>query len=199
MVFKIKEIVFFLLILFSSHSYVYSEVFKWVDKEGKTNFTDDYLNVPTEYRNQSERRNAYPRILENLKEQKPLKKEGTLPVEDLKSTPPDKDKSEGTPGKNGEKVSLMDKLVPDVDEDGNAVFKGKVKNNGRDILNSVEITLIIEDFQGKTLETVVAPVRGKLEGVLQGEEVGTFAAQSKTPIAAIGAYKCSIAWKSFSR
>ncbi len=47
------KIVFILLILLTFASPVYAATaYKWVDKEGVVNFTDDYSNVPPDYRDQ---------------------------------------------------------------------------------------------------------------------------------------------------
>lgn len=46
--FKFKLFLFFIIITFSNH--LYSEVFKWVDKEGKVHYGD---RVPQEYRKDS--------------------------------------------------------------------------------------------------------------------------------------------------
>jgi hypothetical protein len=46
---KMKKVLIFLILLaFSSPAYAVT-AYKWVDKEGVVNFTDDYSNVPSEY------------------------------------------------------------------------------------------------------------------------------------------------------
>ena len=44
-----KTLMFLIVGLFASNGYA-STVYKWVDKSGVVNFTDDYNNIPREYR-----------------------------------------------------------------------------------------------------------------------------------------------------
>lgn len=46
-----KTFIFLIVALFVSTGYA-SPVYKWVDKSGAVSFTDDYGNIPQEYRNQ---------------------------------------------------------------------------------------------------------------------------------------------------
>ena len=53
---------FLIVVLFASNGYA-STVYKWVDKSGAVSFSDDYTNIPREYRNQlqTEQLEDYPR------------------------------------------------------------------------------------------------------------------------------------------
>ena len=58
-----KTLMFLIVVLFASNGYA-STVYKWVDKSGAVNFTDDYNNIPQEYgiRVQTEQLEDYPRV-----------------------------------------------------------------------------------------------------------------------------------------
>jgi len=58
-----KTLMFLIVVLFASNGYA-STVYKWVDKSGAVNFTDDYNNIPQEYgiQVQTEQLEDYPRV-----------------------------------------------------------------------------------------------------------------------------------------
>ncbi|MBI5187207.1 MAG: DUF4124 domain-containing protein [Nitrospinae bacterium] len=175
---------------------VFSETFKWVDKGGKTYFTDDFLKVPSEYRNQVERRNGSGPVMEKKETPKTEKaKTASQPRENAQAKPSE----EKNAMKEEEKVSVLDKIIPAVDDNGNAVFSGRIKNNSKEILSSVEIIFTVEDPQGKALEIVGSSVDGELKGTLKGGETGFFIVRSNAPINSMGAFKYNVKWKSFGK
>ena len=95
-------------------------------------------------------------------------------------------------------ITILGKIVPKADENGYMVFAGQVKNNTKDLLHSVEIVFEVLDAGGKMLDSATAPVSGKLEGILEGEEVGFFEVKTKVHISTAGSYKYNISWKAFT-
>ncbi len=57
-----KTLMFLIVVLFASNGYA-STVYKWVGRSGAVSFSDDYNNIPQEYRNQTqiEQLEDYPR------------------------------------------------------------------------------------------------------------------------------------------
>ena len=57
-----KAFIFLIVVLFASSGYA-ATVYKWVAETGTVNFTDEYNNIPQEYRNQlqTEQLEDYPR------------------------------------------------------------------------------------------------------------------------------------------
>lgn len=192
----IKKSFFSLLVVLLFACPVFPETFKWIDKEGKTHFTDDFLKVPSEYRNQAERRNEPVQAIE--KNEIPKLERAKTAAQPLESVP-DKSSEEEGAMKEKEKVAVLDKITPSVDEKGNAVFSGKIKNSSKDILSSMEIIFTVEDPHGKVLETVAASVDGELKGTLKGGETGFFIARSNVLINLLGAFKYNIKWNSFGK
>lgn len=94
-------------------------------------------------------------------------------------------------------ITVLDKIALKVDEMGYVVMAGKVINNSKDLLFSVEIVFNILDFKGNKLDSTTATVIGKQEGVLEGGEVGTFEAKTRVYISSVGSYKYEINWKFF--
>lgn len=192
----IKKSVFSLSAILLISVPAFSETYKWIDKGGKTYFTDDFLKVPSEYRDQVERRSEPVQVIEKKEVPGPEKaKDAPQP----RKKAPAKPSEEENAMKKEEKVSVLDKITPAVDEKGNAVFSGRVMNNSKDILSSVEIIFTIEAPKGKALETVGSSVDGELKGTLKGGETGFFIVRSNAPINSIGAFKYNIKWKSFGK
>jgi hypothetical protein len=48
-----KTLMLLIVVLFASNGYA-STVYKWVDRSGAVGFSDDYNNIPQEYRNQTQ-------------------------------------------------------------------------------------------------------------------------------------------------
>jgi len=92
-------------------------------------------------------------------------------------------------------VSIVGDIVPKVDEEGNMVIPGQVKNNSEDLLHSVEIVFDFLDPEEIPMGTVTVPVKGKLTGILEGGQNGNFLVKSGIPISTVGSYKYSIKWK----
>lgn len=192
---KISRFLFIVLFL-SAPAPVHSEIFKWVDGEGKTYFTDDYLKVPTEYRDQTEIRKPSPKAVEKEASQPAtdVVREAPRKVEEKEASPQD-----SQPIEDKERITFLEKIVPMADSEGNAVFAGKIKNNGKEILTSMEIVFTLEGALGQMLGTAKSSVDGKATGVLEGEETGTFEVKTKVPINSIGAYNYNVAWKGFAK
>ncbi len=96
-------------------------------------------------------------------------------------------------------ITVLDKIAPKVDEMGNIILAGKVINNSKDLLYSIEIVFDILDFKGKTVDSTTVPIIGKKEGILEGGEVGTFEAGTRVHISNVGSYNYKINWKSFAK
>lgn len=192
---KLKKTGFLLAFLLLPWS-VFSETFKWVDKEGEIHFADDFLKIPSEYRSQVDRKNEPLPVMEKKEILKP--EEATEPSHTEESAPAPQPIEEPAT-KNEEVVTVLDKITPGVDDKGNAVFTGRIKNNSEDILSSVEIIFNIESPQGMELETVASSIKGELEGTLKGGETGSFSVRSQTPINSMGAFKYNVKWKSFGK
>jgi hypothetical protein len=167
-----------------------------VDKEGEIHFADDFLKIPSEYRNQVNRKNEPIPVMEK---REALKPEKAKEIPQAKESAPAPSPKEVTAIKGEEIVAVLDKITPGVDDRGNAVFSGRLKNNGTEILSSVEIIFNIEDSQGTVLETVGSSVKGELEGTLKGGEIGSFVVMSKTLINSMGGFNYNIKWKSFGK
>ncbi len=100
---------------------------------------------------------------------------------------------------NKEKViTILGKIVPKADEKGYMVFAGQAKNNTKDLIHSVEIVFEVLDAEGKLMDSAIAPISGKLEGILEGEEVGFFEVKTTVHISTAGSYKYNINWKAFT-
>jgi hypothetical protein len=58
-----KTLMFLIVVLFASNGYA-STVYKWVGRSGAVSFSDDYNNIPQEYRNQTqiEQLEDYPSV-----------------------------------------------------------------------------------------------------------------------------------------
>lgn len=96
-------------------------------------------------------------------------------------------------------VTVVDKIVPKVDETGNIILAAKVINNSKDLLFSVEIVFDILDSRGKTLDSTTVPIIGKQEGILEGGEVGNFEAETRVHISNVGSYNYKINWQTFGK
>jgi hypothetical protein len=94
-------------------------------------------------------------------------------------------------------VSLLGDIIPKTDEKGNMIISGNVRNNTDDLLHSVEIIFDFLDSGEKVLTTVTAPVKGKIEGALEGGENGSFFVKSEVPVSSVRSYKHSVRYKSF--
>ena len=97
-----------------------------------------------------------------------------------------------------EAISILGDVIPKADEKGYMVFAGQAKNNTKDLLHSVEIVFEVLDTKGNVLDYVTAPISGKNEGILEGEEVGFFEAKTTVHISTVGSYKYNINWKAFT-
>ena len=97
-----------------------------------------------------------------------------------------------------EAVSIVGNVIPKADENGYMVFAGQVKNYTKDLLHSVEIVFEVLDEGGTILDSATASVSGKLEGILEGEEVANFEVKTKVHITTAGSYKYNISWKTFT-
>lgn len=95
-------------------------------------------------------------------------------------------------------ITILGKIVPKADEKGYMVFAGQAKNNTKDLIHSVEIVFEVLDAEGKLMDSAIAPISGKLEGILEGEEVGFFEVKTNVHISTAGSYKHNINWKTFA-
>lgn len=180
---------------------IFAEMFKWVDQEGNTHFTDDYLKVPEGYK----RKVTVKEIISPPTEGKesPDKTAGKEPVPSKpvkKSLPPEKEISDQAgKEKDGEMVSIVGQTTPKVDAKGNLVFAGKVKNNTKEVLSSVEIVFNLMDRSEKVIKTITSPLSGQIAGTLKGGETGTYETITTVPYGEMGSYQYSINWKSFAK
>ncbi len=180
---------FFLCLAFPAM--VFADFYKWTDKEGKTHFTDNYLSIPKEYQNQVEERKSSSPITEKEKQKKPEEPPQIIDEEEAES--PEKNTQE----EKDQKISILDKVVPTAGVDGNMVFFGRIKNNSKDLLQSVEIVFAIEGREGKVLEIAKSSIKGELEGALKEGETGSFEVKTKIPFNTVVTYKYNVRWKSF--
>ena len=183
-----------LLLFLAFPATAFSDYYKWTDKAGKTHFTDDYYSIPQEYQDQVEKRKSASPI---EKKEKPKKAETpeipAVIIEEEEMKPPAKDPQKGKDAK----ISILDKVVPIAGSEGNMVFPGRIKNNSKDTLHSMEIVFTVEDREGNALETAKSAVKGESEGTLKGGEVGTFEVKTAIPFNTIVIYKYNVQWKGF--
>ncbi len=193
MIFMSGKVVFFLILLLLPGT-AFSETFKWVDKNGETHFTDDYLKIPREYRDRIKKRKGSPTSV--IKPEPAVIKEKSIePVKMEEADPMGKE----VPQEGKKKITMLKKITSTVDEKGNAVFSGKIRNNSKELFSSMEIVFTLQDHDGKIFKKTSFTVSGKTTGVLKGGETGSFEARTGAPINSIGSYKYVVNWKNFGQ
>ena len=179
---------------------IFAEMFKWVDQEGNTHFTDDYLKVPGKYKQKVTIKELASPATEGKEPPDKAAGKETVPSKPAEPVPPaEKEISVQEEKEKGEVVSIVGQTTPKVDAKGNLVFAGKVKNNTKEVLSSVEIVFNLMDRSEKVIKTITSPVSGQIAGTLKGGETGTYETITTVPYGEMGSYQYSINWKSFAK